>query len=42
MRRKSPLGVAGTSALGTAVMVAKRDPDIVALLAPFIRDLGPA
>ena len=42
MRRKSPLGVAGTSALGTAVMVAKRDPDIVALLAPFTRDLGPA
>ena len=42
MRRKSPLGVAGTSALGTAVMVAKRDPDIMALLAPFTRDLGPA
>ena len=41
-RRNTPEGVAGTTSLGTVIMIAKRDPDIMELLRPFMRDMGVA
>lgn len=40
-RRNTPLGIGGSASLGTVMLIAKRDPDVMNLLAPFIRDLGP-
>lgn len=41
-RRNTPLGIGGTAALGNVMLIARRDPDVMELLAPFSRDLGPA
>lgn len=36
-RKDSPLGVAGSSALGEAILLGKADPDVAGLIAPYRR-----